>query len=205
MKKVRESQENGRRSIKSLLISSAHSILICTILLGAVSWAWFTETINTPGIKVQTAEYGITASVSCNGAVVTEGDCSGVTNESGLIINMESGKVHDVTLEAYGTAGKYGGYCVVSAGDDLHYTVPIGGENNQEKITFQVMFRGSGTGRMEFLPYWGTYPNTIPENMRIPVQGDILIHEGKYVVSDEDMEVSKGDMGVSSKGMESGR
>ncbi len=198
MKNVRKNQDNGRRSIKSLLASSAHGILICTILLGSVSWAWFTETINAPGIKVQTAEYGITASVSCNGAVVTNGDCSGVTDEGGLIIEMESGKVHDVTLEAYGTAQWRGGYCVVSAGDDLHYTVPIGGEENQKKISFQILFRGSGTGKIEFLPYWGIYPNTIPENQRIPAEGDILVHEGKYVVSDGDMEVSKGDMEVAS-------
>lgn len=197
MKNVRKNQDNGRRSIKSLLASSAHGTLICTILLGSVSWAWFTETINAPG-KVQTAKYGITASVSCNGAVVTNGDCSGVTDGDNLVVEVESGKVHDIRLTALGTAELYGGYCVVSAGDDLHYTVPIGGKGNPEEISFQILFRGSGTGKIEFLPYWGIYPNTIPENQRIPVEGDILNDGYGYVVSGGDIkQVTPGDAGSS--------
>lgn len=185
-------QENGRKSMKSLVASSAHGIVISAILLGSASWAWFSETVDAPDIKVQAAEYGIRAEIGSNGIVVTSGDCSSVTDGDGLVLEVENGKVHDITLTALGTAELYGGYCVVSAGDDLHYTVPIGGKGNPGAICFQVLFKGSGMGKIEFLPYWGTYPNTIPEGTRIPV--DILIHDGKYVVSDGDIKVSDGDV-----------
>ena len=189
-------QENVRRRIKSLLASSAHGILICTILLGSVSWAWFSEIVDTPDIKVQAAEYGIKATVSGNG-VVTSGDYSGVKDGDNLVIEVESGKVHDITLTAQGTAELYGGYCVVSAGDDLYYTVPIGGENNPKEISFQILFQGIETGRIEFLPYWGTYPLTLPAEWKeehIPAEGAILIDGGGYEVSGGDIkQVTPGD------------
>ena len=121
-------------NIKVFLVSSAHSILICIILLVSVSWAWFSEAVNTPDIRIRTAEYGIEAKVECDGAVIN-GEWSSVTAGDNLVIELESGKVHNVTLTARGTAEMFGGYCVVSAGDDLHYTVPIGGEGNREKIS----------------------------------------------------------------------
>lgn len=189
--------KNTKSSIKALLVSSAHGILICTILLGAVSWAWFTQTVDAPSIHIKAAEYGISAQIG-DGTVVTSGDCSSVTGGDGLVIEVERGKVLDVTLTACGTAELYGGYCVVSAGDDLHYTVQIGGENKPEEITFQMLFRGNGTGKVEFLPYWGTYPLTLPAEWREEIilgEENVLIDEGSgYVVSGGDIrQVTSGD------------
>ena len=57
------------------------------------------------------------------------------------------------------------------------------------------MFRGTGSSKIAFLPYWGMYPNTIPTEgvVPIPLEDDILINDGKYVVSDGDIMVSPGD------------
>lgn len=192
IKKISE-QGNERRSMKLFLASSAHVIVICVILLGSVSWAWFTQTIDTPDIKVQAAEYGIRAEVSSNGIIVTSGDCCSVTDGDGLVLEVEKGKVHDITLTALGSAELYGGYCVVSAGDDLHYTMPIGGKDNLQVISFQVFFKGSGIGKIEFLPYWGIYPNTIPGENIIPLKEDILKQGYGYIVSGGDIaEVTPG-------------
>lgn len=191
-------QKKTKSSIKALLASSAHGILICIILLGTVSWAWFTQIVDAPSTHIKAASYGISAQIKIDGDVVTSGDCSSVTDGDGLVIEVEKGKVLDVTLTASGNAELYGGYCVVSAGDDLHYTVQIGGEGNPEEITFQMLFQGNGTGKVEFLPYWGTYPSTLPEEWREEIilgEGNDLISQGSgYVVSGGDVkQVTSGD------------
>lgn len=183
-----------------IVLSSAHGIIICVILLASFSWAWFSEKVEGPSIRVKAATYGITAKVSHSGNVVTSGDYSGAMDEGNSAIEVENGKVYEISLsvpEETALRTECGGYCIVSAGDDLHYTVPIGGEKdgvkNPEEIIFQIWFPGTGTSRIEFHPYWGEYPKTIPEEDSIPKIRDILENGLKYVVSDEGIMVSGGD------------
>lgn len=194
MKKIHDS------SRKTFWAATAHSILIGVILLGSVSWAWFSETVDAPDIKVQTASYGIRAEVSGNGAVISDREYGSVTDGDHLVIELENGIVHDITLTGLGTAGWNGGYCVVSAGDNVRYTQRIkpGGT-----LEFQILFSGTESGRIEFLPYWGFYPDEILEE---GISGTEVIKDtyvvkndetdekdGKYVVSGGDFMVSGGD------------
>lgn len=193
----KHSQENGRRSIKALLASSAHSILICVMLLGSVSWAWFSQNVDAPDIRVQTAEYGIRATIECNG-VVTGGDYNSyVSDGDHFVIEVESGKVHDITLTGLGTATWRGGYCVVSAGDNIRYTNRI---LPDETLTFKIYFGGTENGSIEFLPYWGEYPENILGEANKET-GEMLIKDeyavlgsGEYIVSGGDFVVTPGDV-----------
>lgn len=192
-----QEQKNGRRSIKVILASSAHSIVICIILLCSVSWAWFSQTIDAHDVRGQTAKYGISATVSGNGAV-TDGDYkSYLPDGERFIIEVESGKVHDITLTGRGTATWKGGYCVVSAGDNIRYTERI---LPDEKLAFQIYFVGMENGSIEFLPYWGDYPKDIlgdanEETGERPIKEDYaVITSGKYIVSGGDFVVSPGDV-----------
>lgn len=206
MKKVKKERKNIMKcvsSIRGILASSAHTIIICVILLASVCWAWFSKDISGPKITLQTATYGLQAVVSGNGVEIS-GNCSGVTGEdNNAVIEVENGKVYDISLSVpKDQSTEYGGYCLVSAGDDLHYTVPIGGkkgdEPNPEKISFRIWIPGTGTSKVEFLPYWGTYPDTLPEkwkNGEILKKEDIIEDGVKYVISGGDITVSSGNSG----------
>lgn len=206
MKKVKKDRKNRMKcisSIKGFLASSAHTIFICVILLGSVSWAWFTETVSGSKITLQTATYGLQAVVSGNGVEISE-NYSGATDEgNNPVIEVENGKVYDICLSVPEDQDtEYGGYCIVSAGDDLRYTVPIGGKKdgkqNPEKICFKIWVPGTGTSRIEFLPYWGTYPATLPEkwkNGEILGKDDIIEDGIGYVISGGDITVSTGNSG----------
>ena len=195
---------NSRRNIIGLLASSAHGIIICLILCGSVSWAWFTEVISGPSITVQTASYGLHVDVVSGNVVVTGGDYFGATDEDNYAIEVENGNVYEIILSVptdeegnlrQGYA-EYGGYCIVSAGDDLHYTVPIGGEKdgvkNPEEISFKIWFPGTGSSRIEFVPYWGTYPSTLPTKWK-DICIDIIEDRVEYIVSGGDITVSSAD------------
>ena len=194
-RKMHDKQRRKKEcSIRGLLTSFAHTICICVILLGSVSWAWFSEIVNGPSIAVQTASYGINTVVSGNG-IVTSGDYCSVIGGDHFVVEVENGVAHDISLSATGSAVN-GGYCIVSAGDDLYYTVPIGGQENSDKISFQIWFPGSGSSRIEFMPYWGRYPATLPTKWKeenVPGEGDIIENMGKYVVADGHITVSGAD------------
>lgn len=201
-KKEHNDQSGSKRwkecNVRGLLASSAHSIIICVILLISLSWTWFTEIINAPGNTLQTASYSIRAEVSevSGNGVVTSIDYSSVTDGDHIVLEVENGTVYDINLSATGNA-KNGGYCVVSAGDDLHYTVPIGGEDNEDTISFRIWFAGTGSSRIELLPYWGQYPDTLPvmwKEENLLLQEDIIENMGNYVVSGGDITVSGADV-----------
>lgn len=196
--KQHKSKNSDRTSKKSSVLASLHSIVICGLLLTSFCFAWFTEVVKGPSVTVKTATYGIMAEVSCNGAVVTRGDCNGSTEEGGLMVELESGKVHDILLTGLGTASKYGGYCIVSAGDDVRYTELI---YPNGELKFKIWFNGDKNGRIKLIPSWGYYPESVLEkvdegekpmlNVKYAFQCD-----GEYVVSGGDIMVSGGDDGV---------
>lgn len=187
--------ESSRRGIVEVVLSSAHGIVICVILLVSFSWAWFSEKVDGPSIKIRAATYGIQAEVISGNDTVTSGDYSSVTGKDNLAIEVENGRAYDIKLTGTGTTG---GYCVVSAGDDIHYTEPIEAEGT---LMFKIWFPGTGTSRIEFLPYWGEYPKTIPEEDMIPKEEDVLEKDRAYVVSDGDIMVSGGDRHSIREGM----
>lgn len=195
------------RSRKTFWTASAHSILMGVILFGSVTWAWFSEIVDAPDITVETAGYGIRAEVSGNGAVISNREYGSVTDGDHLVVEVESGIVHDITLTGLGTAEWNGGYCVVSAGDNVRYTQRI---KPGEMLKFQILFSGTENGRIEFLPYWGFYPDGILEegDGGNEVIKDIYVikneendeTDGKYVVSGGDFVVSGGDEAGGSAG-----
>lgn len=202
--------------IRTFLGSSAHGILICIMLLATVSWAWFSETISAPQAKIQTAGYGIQAKVISGGDLLTTYDYASVTDGDSFSIELAGNVLYDVELTGLGEASRNGGYCIVSAGDNVRYTERI---YPGEELKFQIMIRGTDTGMIAFLPYWGYYPEDILEEVLDaqskskdiyrkdedgkyviwePVRGSIkdifrVENGGKYVVSDGDFIVSSGD------------
>lgn len=186
--KIHKKETGSSKSVKSPLLASLHSIVICALVLVSFCFAWFTQTIQKP-VTIQAATYGITAEVSGNGnntaySTVTSGDY--------IALEVENGKLYDICLKTTETTSASEGYCVVSAGDDIYYTVPISQEN-RNGVSFQIFFRGTGSSKVDLLPYWGVYPNTIPEGSVIPAADDVISSNGKYVVSDGDILVSPGD------------
>ena len=206
MKKA-SSEYKKVNGIKSLLATSAHSVLIFVILLASGSWAWFSTTVKDSGNQIQTGAYGLHVDVISGNDTIASEDYRGTTGTGSHVIEVENGNVYKIVLsvpEDETLRTEYGGYCIVSAGDDLHYTVPIGGVEDgvitldevENEISFQMWFPGTGTSRIEFLPYWGTYPLTLPKEWgeeMIPGEDDILEDSKKYVVSDGDIIVSPGD------------
>lgn len=192
--KQQKSRNSDRKNGKSSVLASLHGIVICGLLLASFCFAWFTEVVKGPSITVKTATYGIKAEVSCNGAVVTSGDCIGVSDMDALIFELESGKAHDILLTGLGTA-QSGGYCIVSAGDDVRYTELI---HPNGELKFKIWFNGDENGRIKLIPSWGYYPETVLDkvdeeetpklNAKYAFQRD-----GEYVVSGGDIMVSDGD------------
>lgn len=196
VKKMNNRQENRKISV----LASLHSFIICVMVLASFCFAWFTETVQIPGDTIQAAIYGITAEVSGNGTV-SSGDFSsfhGEESQEYLTFEVENGQVYDIRLRAMEGSSAGNGYCIVSAGDDVqydvYYTSPIGNGADTE-VAFRILFRGTGSSKIAFIPYWGVYPNTIPAEgvVPIPLEKDILVDHGKYVVSDGDIMVSPGD------------
>ena len=121
---------SSQKSMKGSVLVSLHSIVICAMVLVSFCFAWFSEVVQVPGDTIRAATYGITAEVSGNGTV-TSGDFSsavfgGEENEEYFAFEVENGRVYDIRLTTTEGTGAGKGYCIVSAGDDVHYTVPIG-------------------------------------------------------------------------------
>lgn len=127
------------------LLPPLHGIAICAMCFGSFTWAWFSASADNEGNKISAATYGAQIEVSGTGA--------GFETVSGYGIQIEEGKRYDIRITATGSAPK-GGYCIVSAGDDVCHTVQMIPEDT---LTFSVCFPGSGTRYVEFIPSWGTY------------------------------------------------
>ena len=177
-------EAGSKKSVKSSMLASLHSIIICTLALAAFCFAWFSEVVQGPGFTIRAATYGIQAEVSSNGAVTGEGD-STATGEDRITMEVENGKIYDITLTATGNSSQ--GFCIVSAGDVIYHTAPM---KPGEQLSFRVEFPGSETRVIEFVPYWGQYRKEISAGDEVS-DGNSIGNRGRAVSPGDSSEAVK--------------
>ena len=167
------------------MFSSLHAIITCAVLLIGITWAWFSETIAVSG-TITTATYSAEVSVSGGdeGFVPVAVTYSA---ERGTTFTVENGKVYDVRIKATGTAPE--GYSVISAGDVIWHTVPMGPES---EMTITAQFPGTGTREVSIVPSWGSYRDSL--------NAGIAVSNGDVVISAGDAAAEVSDLGTASEG-----
>lgn len=144
--------ESQDKSFSRIMCSSVLGVLICTICLAGLTWAWFSSSATSTASAITAADFSVTATVQ---------DSSGTEVEpSGGSYLLGSG-TYTVTVTAGGTAST--GYCHVLLGEDRYRTVQL--YTNEEDGTKSVTFTVSADAEtyLTITPQWGTYAGTADE------------------------------------------
>lgn len=138
-------KQNRSDGILNLLAPSIIGIILCSICLCGVSWAWFTASTSTGTTAIRSASYKLLYQVD-EGADATE------FTEPRTVIVPESGSCK-ITLSAAGTAGATG-YCSVRIGNETYYTGQI---SVQDTVAFSFGITATAGTEIILTPKWGTY------------------------------------------------
>lgn len=138
-------KQNRSDGILNLLAPSIIGIILCSICLCGVSWAWFTASTSTGTTAIQSASYKLLYQVD-EGADETE------LTEVKTVTVPESGSCK-ITLSATGTAGATG-YCSVQIGNETYYTGQI---SVQDTVAFSFRITATAGTEIILTPKWGTY------------------------------------------------
>lgn len=157
--------------MKKFLLSSMHSIVISVVILASFSLAWFSDITSNKGNSIKAGTYGIETTVSGNAAT---------SDASKNVFYVNNGEFYDFTLRPEeGSIDK--GFCVVSAGDEIYHTAQVtSGDSGEQEFKFRIIFEGSGTRKIQFIPYWGEYSESVHpegkliENNNVVSGGDVF-------------------------------
>lgn len=138
-------KQNRSDGILNLLAPSIIGIILCSICLCGVSWAWFTASTSTGTTAIRSSSYKLLYQVD-EGADATE------FTEPRTVIVPESGSCK-ITLSAAGTAGATG-YCSVRIGNETYYTGQI---SVQDTVAFSFGITATAGTEIILTPKWGTY------------------------------------------------
>ena len=140
--------------LKAVLLPSFLSIILSVILLCGMTWAWFETTKAGSTEPIRAAEYGVTVTVSNNGAAVTGGDYGNGGKRYILAADID----YTVVLTATGTAKT--GFCIMSFPAENAEGITVTKElysaqmSSGSSITFT--FRLEKATEINFIPQWGT-------------------------------------------------
>ena len=136
-------------NILRLLLPSFVGILICMICLAGATWAWFSASATSAGNTIAAADYKISVDSIINDE---NGEIIEITADVNGGYTLEKDKIYTVKLAAFGTATKFGGYCVMQAGETKWHTVQL---KPDDSLTFTLIPETDAI--YTFTPVWGSY------------------------------------------------
>ena len=140
--------------LKAVLLPSFLSIILSVILLCGMTWAWFETTKAGSTEPIRAAEYGMTVTVSNNGAVETGGDYGNGGKRYILAADID----YTVVLTATGTAKT--GFCIMSFpaenAEGITVTKELYSAQMPSGSSITFTFRLEKATEVNFIPQWGT-------------------------------------------------
>ncbi len=135
-------------SFYRLLFPSILGIIICTVCLAGLTWAWFSSNVTSSATTITAANFEVTTTVKVDGG----GD---VAPSSEGVYTLSSGE-YEVTLTASGTAST--GYCKVILDGQKYYVqlFPTPADGKPNTITFSVNVGPEGSS-LDIKYSWGTH------------------------------------------------
>ena len=147
------------------MISSVLGIILCTVCLAGMTWAWFSDSVTSHSSNITSASFSVEVTVN-KGTDNTERPLT-----DGEYILEQSIEKYKVTLKATGTASTV--YCKVNI-NEVIYTVQLNPNSNNDTFIFEIDCSGT-SATVTFTPTWsnsgsGENSNTWPSNYTIEVK-----------------------------------
>ena len=147
------------------MISSVLGIILCTVCLAGMTWAWFSDSVTNRSSTITSANFSVEVTVN-KGTDNTE-----ILLTDGEYILEQSSEKYKVTLKATGTASTV--YCKVNI-NEVIYTVQLNPNSNNDTFIFEIDCSGT-SATVTFTPTWsnsgsGENPNAWPLNNTIEVK-----------------------------------
>ena len=147
------------------MISSVLGIILCTVCLAGMTWAWFSDSVTSHSSNITSASFSVKVTVN-KGTDNTE-----IHLTDGEYILEQSSEKYKVTLKATGTASTV--YCKVNI-NEVIYTVQLNPNSNNDTFIFEIDCSGT-SATVTFTPTWsnsgsGENSNALPSNDTIEVK-----------------------------------
>ena len=147
------------------MISSVLGIILCTVCLAGMTWAWFSDSVTNRSSTITSANFSVEVTVN-KGTDNTE-----IHLTDGEYILEQSSEKYKVTLKATGSASTV--YCKVNI-NEVIYTVQLNPNSNNDTFIFEIDCSGT-SATVTFTPTWsnsgsGENPNAWPLNNTIEVK-----------------------------------
>ena len=147
------------------MIASVLGIILCTVCLAGMTWAWFSDSVTSHSSNITSASFSVKVTVN-KGTDNTE-----IHLTDGEYILEQSSEKYKVTLKATGTASTV--YCKVNI-NEVIYTVQLNPNSNNDTFIFEIDCSGT-SATVTFTPTWsnsgsGENSNTWPSNYTIEVK-----------------------------------
>ena len=147
------------------MISSVLGIILCTVCLAGMTWAWFSDSVTSHSSNITSANFSVKVTVN-KGIDNTE-----IHLTDGKYKLEQSSEKYKVTLKATGSASTV--YCKVNI-NEVIYTVQLNPNSNNDTFIFEIDCSGT-SATVTFTPTWsnsgsGENSNTWPSNDTIEVK-----------------------------------
>ena len=148
------------------MISSVLGIILCTVCLAGMTWAWFSDSVMSRSNTITSANFSVEVTVN----KVTDNTEIPLTNGK---YELGSNEKYKVTLKATGSASTV--YCKVNI-NEVIYTVQLNPNSNNAPFIFEFEIDCSAkSATVTFTPTWsnsgsGENPNAWPLNNTIEVK-----------------------------------
>ena len=147
------------------MISSVLGIILCTVCLAGMTWAWFSDSVTSHSSNITSASFSVKVTVN-----------KGIDNTEILLTDgkyklEQSSEKYKVTLKATGSASTV--YCKVNI-NEVIYTAQLNPNSNNDTFIFEIDCSGT-SATVTFTPTWsnsgsGENSNTWPSNYTIEVK-----------------------------------
>ena len=146
------------------MISSVLGIILCTVCLAGMTWAWFSDSVTSHSSNITSASFSVKVTVK-KGIDNTE-----IPLTDGKYI-LEQSEKYKVTLKATGSASTV--YCKVNI-NEVIYTVQLNPNSNNDTFIFEIDC-SVASATVTFTPTWsnsgsGENSNAWPSNNTIEVK-----------------------------------
>ena len=146
------------------MISSVLGIILCTVCLAGMTWAWFSDSVTNRSSTITSANFSVEVTVN----KVTDNTEIPLTNGK---YELGSNEKYKVTLKATGSASTV--YCKVNI-NEVIYTVQLNPNSNNDTFIFEIDCSGT-SATVTFTPTWsnsgsGENSNALPSNDTIEVK-----------------------------------
>lgn len=147
------------------MISSVLGIILCTVCLAGMTWAWFSDSVTSHSSNITSARFSVKVTVN-KGTGNTE-----IPLTDGKYKLEQSSEKYKVTLKATGSASTV--YCKVNI-NEVIYTVQLNPNSNNDTFIFEIDCSGT-SATVTFTPTWSNSgssenSNTWPSNYTIEVK-----------------------------------